>query len=57
MPSDAGEDICDYPLARNLVMMTVSMLAEVAIGFVVTGERRGYALTLGDLKISSTRAG
>ena len=55
VPSDVGEDVCDYPLARNLVMMTTSVLAEVVIGFVAEGERRAFALTLGDLKVSQTR--
>ena len=55
VPSDAHDDVCDYPLARNLVMLTVSVLAEVVIGFATTEQRRGFALTLGDLKVSRTR--
>jgi molybdopterin/thiamine biosynthesis adenylyltransferase len=57
VPSDGGADVCDYPLARNLVMLTVSVLAEVVIGFAAAGERRAFALTLGDLNINTTRTG
>ena len=56
VPSDGGEDVCDYPLARNLVMMTVSILAEVVIGHVGLGECRSFAVTLGDLKVSPLHA-
>ncbi len=51
VPSDTKGDICDYPLARNLVMLTVAATCEVITQFVVLGEQRDYTLTLKDLNI------
>lgn len=51
VPSSANDDICDYPLARNLVMMTVAIACEVAVGFVGAGERRNLTLTFGDFAV------
>jgi molybdopterin/thiamine biosynthesis adenylyltransferase len=51
VPSDAHGDVCDYPLARNLVLLTVATACEVITQFVATGEQRGYTLTLEDLRI------
>lgn len=54
VPRDvAGPDVCDYPLARNLVQLTAAAGAEVLVRFVLTGEKRSYTVTLGDLKISA----
>lgn len=47
----AGQDDCDYPLARNLVCLTVAVAAEVVLGWLASGERRNYTITLEDLKI------
>ncbi len=51
VPSDAGEDNCDYPLARNLVMMTVAVASEVIARFAATGERQSFTVTLGDFAV------
>lgn len=51
VPSDQGEDICEYPLARNLVILTVSVLAEVVVRFLLAGERLNRSITFQDLKI------
>lgn len=51
VPSDAQDDVCDYPLARNLVMLTVSVACEVALTFLAGGEKRSYTVTLDDLSI------
>lgn len=51
VPSPAQDDICDYPLARNLVMLTVAVTCEVVIGFAATGEQRSFTLTLGDFAV------
>ena len=51
VPSAGQDDICDYPLARNLVMLTVSVACEVAVGFIATGAKRSYTITLGDFSI------
>lgn len=51
VPSPANDDICDYPLARNLVMLAVAVTSEVVFNFVLTGEQRSYTITLKDLSI------
>ncbi len=51
VPSDANDDLCDYPLARNLVMLTVAIASEVAINFIATQTKSSYTLTLKDLSI------
>jgi molybdopterin/thiamine biosynthesis adenylyltransferase len=51
VPSAAQDDICDYPLARNLVTLTVAIACESAIDALLTGNRRNWTATLGDLSI------
>ena len=51
VPSDANDDICDYPLARNLVMLTVAIACESATRFVTTGKTQSYTLTWKDLSV------
>ncbi|MEW6213126.1 MAG: ThiF family adenylyltransferase [Acidobacteriota bacterium] len=51
VPSDAGQDDCDYPLARNLVMMTVAVASEVIARFAATGEKQSFTVTLGDFAV------
>lgn len=52
VPSDGGEDVCDYPLARNLVQLVTAVAAEAAVRFLTDGSRRDYSITLKDLKIN-----
>ena len=52
VPSDAGEDICDYPLARNLIMLVVSVASEALIRYVATGQKENFSITVGDLQIN-----
>ena len=51
VPSARRDDVCDYPLARNLVTLAVAVGCEVTTGFVRDGSRRSYTVTLGDLKV------
>lgn len=51
VPSPANDDVCDYPLARNLVILTVSVACEVLIDFVATGTQRSYTVTLADFAV------
>ncbi len=51
IPSDVNDDICDYPLARNLVMLTVAVACEVIIRFVATEQQENYTLTLEDFAV------
>ncbi|HZO92109.1 MAG TPA: ThiF family adenylyltransferase [Chthonomonadaceae bacterium] len=51
VPSAGREDVCDYPLARNLVTLAVSIACEVLVAFTARQEQRSYTVTLGDFAI------
>lgn len=51
VPSDANDDVCDYPLTRNLVLMAVAVAAESAIAFLANGTKQGYSITLTDFAV------
>jgi molybdopterin-synthase adenylyltransferase len=51
IPSNANDDICDYPLARNLVTLAVAIASEVIVTFVATKEQQSYTVTLADFAI------
>lgn len=51
VPKDGGRDICDYPLARNIIMLTVTVASEAIIGYLIDGNRRSFRLTLKDLQV------
>jgi molybdopterin/thiamine biosynthesis adenylyltransferase len=51
VPSPLGEDVCDYPLARNLIMMAVSVASESLIRFITGGVKKNYTITLGDFAV------
>lgn len=51
VPSAAHDDVCDYPLARNLVTLAVSVACEALVRYVAAGERESYTLTLGDFAV------
>ncbi len=51
VPSAARNDVCDYPLARNLVLLAVAVAGETVFAFLADGERREHTLTLGDLAV------
>jgi hypothetical protein len=55
VPSDAQDDICDYPLARNLVILTVAVASEAIVSFMATGEQRNFTITLKDLAVRSLK--
>jgi hypothetical protein len=51
VPSPVNDDICDYPLARNLVMLAVAVAGEVIITFVATEKQQNFTITLADLAV------
>ena len=51
VPGDAEGDVCDYPLARNLILLTVAVTAETLVRFVAAGEKGNWSITLGDFGI------
>jgi molybdopterin/thiamine biosynthesis adenylyltransferase len=53
VPGDPeGGDVCDYPLARNLVGLVVAVAAEAAVRFLLSGAKEDYSVTLGDLRVN-----
>lgn len=42
------EDVCDYPLAANLVHFTVAVLSEVIVQFISNGKQLNREITLKD---------
>lgn len=52
VPSDQGLDICDYPLARNLILLTVAVSSEALVNFVLNAKKENYSITLGDMRIN-----
>lgn len=53
VPSDRGDDVCDYPLARNLVTLTATVLSETVLRYLMAGERTNWTITLGDLRVQA----
>lgn len=53
VPANVNDDVCDYPLARNLVMLTVAVVCEAIVSFITTGEQHNYTITLKDLTVQS----
>lgn len=55
VPHDAGQpgaDVCDYPLARNLIQFASALAAEAITRFVLEGRRQDYSFTLQDLRVN-----
>ncbi|HEX8707996.1 MAG TPA: ThiF family adenylyltransferase [Pyrinomonadaceae bacterium] len=57
VPSAAQDDVCDYPLARNLVTLTVAIACEAVIAFAARGERLSYTATLRDFAVRQFSTG
>lgn len=57
VPSEAGDDVCDYPLARNLILLVTAIASELIVRYVLTGEQRNLSVTLADLKINEDDVG
>jgi len=51
IPDDKGVDDCDYPLARNLILLLIAVASEVIIKYVVSRIKENYTVTLGDFHI------
>ncbi len=53
IPSDVAEgDVCNYPLARNLIVLTVATASEAVLRFALEGRKENFGLTLRDLTIT-----
>jgi molybdopterin/thiamine biosynthesis adenylyltransferase len=53
VPGDAAGDVCDYPLARNLVLLTVAVAAESILSYAAAREEKNWSITLKDLAVRS----
>jgi molybdopterin/thiamine biosynthesis adenylyltransferase len=53
VPQDVAGDVCDYPLARNLVLLVVALASEVILRNVLEGKRQNWSATLRDFAIRS----
>jgi molybdopterin/thiamine biosynthesis adenylyltransferase len=47
-----GLDVCEYPLARNIILMAIMVATEVIIRYLDKGVMENYYITLGDMKIT-----
>jgi len=56
VPADVTGDVCDYPLARNLVLLAVAVASEAVVRWALTGERQDWALTLRDFAVRPLEA-
>jgi molybdopterin-synthase adenylyltransferase len=53
VPDDVGQDVCDYPLARNLVLLTVAVATETLLRYLDSGATDNWSVTLRDFAIST----
>lgn len=51
VPNDVAGDVCDYPLARNLVLLVVAVASEAILRFVLDSSRQNWSATLRDFAI------
>jgi hypothetical protein len=51
VPQDVAGDVCDYPLARNLILLVVAAASEVIVRFVLAGVRQSWSVTLNDFAL------
>jgi molybdopterin/thiamine biosynthesis adenylyltransferase len=51
VPRDVAGDVCDYPLARNLVLLVVAVASEVILRYLLEGSRQNWSATLGDFAV------
>jgi molybdopterin/thiamine biosynthesis adenylyltransferase len=52
VPKKSGPDVCEYSLARNIVLLAVTVATEVIIRYIIKGIKESYTITLEDFKIS-----
>jgi molybdopterin-synthase adenylyltransferase len=56
VPSDVAGDVCDYPLARNVVLLAVAVASETLVRFVQDGSQGAWSITLRDFAIRKLEA-
>jgi molybdopterin-synthase adenylyltransferase len=53
----AAADVCEYPLARNVILMATAVATDVLIRFLESGVKENYSITLKDFKIKPMYCG
>ena len=51
VPQDVAGDVCDYPLARNLVLLVIALASEVILRFALEDSRQSWSATLQDFAV------
>ena len=51
VPQDVPGDVCDYPLARNLVLLVVAVASELVVQSTLMGTRQDYSVTMRDFAV------
>jgi molybdopterin/thiamine biosynthesis adenylyltransferase len=51
VPADVAGDVCDYPLARNLVLLAVAVASECLIRYIFDGAQLNWSVTLRDFAV------
>jgi molybdopterin-synthase adenylyltransferase len=52
VPQDVvAGNVCEYPLARNLILLTVAAGSEAILGYILDARKENYSITLKDLSI------
>ncbi len=51
VPQDVAGDVCDYPLARNLVLLVVAVASEAVVRFALEGAGQNCSVTLRDFAV------
>jgi molybdopterin/thiamine biosynthesis adenylyltransferase len=51
VPQDLAGDVCDYPLARNLILLVVAVASEAVVRFALTDTRHDWSITLRDFAV------
>ena len=51
VPREVAGDVCNYPLARNLVLLVVAVASETVVRYALTGLRQDHSVTLRDFAI------
>jgi molybdopterin-synthase adenylyltransferase len=51
VPHDVPGDVCDYPLARNLVLLVVAVASELVVQSTLSGVRQDYSVTMRDFAV------
>lgn len=55
VPMDVAGDVCNYPLARNLILLTVAVASEIIVRYVLKNEQSSFTITLRDFAVRPLR--